>query len=176
MKAFLAALAIATTLSACGDERTTADKPAPVAISEEALGHYCQMNLISHPGPKAQIHLAGNEAPIWFSQVRDGIAYIKAGERTSDILVVYVNDMGAAKTWAAPGADTWIVADAATFVVGSNAVGGMGAPEIVPFGRLEDATVFANAHGGYVSRLAEIPVNAVLGPVDAAAGLMDDPS
>ncbi|WP_409998019.1 nitrous oxide reductase accessory protein NosL, partial [Escherichia coli] len=25
-------------------------------MTEEALGHYCQMNLTEHPGPKAQVH------------------------------------------------------------------------------------------------------------------------
>jgi nitrous oxide reductase accessory protein NosL len=28
-------------------------------MTEEAVGHFCQMELLEHPGPKAQAHLDG---------------------------------------------------------------------------------------------------------------------
>ena len=60
-------------LAACKEEQ--AALPLPVAMSGDALGFYCQMNLGEHDGPKAQVHLAGTPAPLFFSQVRHAIAY-----------------------------------------------------------------------------------------------------
>ncbi len=158
------ALLLCLLLAACDDDAR--DVPPPIAMSEEALGYYCQMNVLEHDGPKGQIHLAGFPMPIWFAQVRDGIAYVKSGERSADILAFYVNDMGAAGAWNDPGADNWIDANAAHFVVGSGAVGGMGAPELVPFASAADARAFADRRGGTVKRLDQIDPADVLGPVD----------
>ena len=84
-------------LAAC---RTEPDAPPPTAMTAESVGHYCQMNLLEHPGPKAQVFLEGSSAPLFFSQVRDAIAYMRAPEQVAPILAVYVNDMGrAGATW-----------------------------------------------------------------------------
>ncbi|MDP2731579.1 MAG: nitrous oxide reductase accessory protein NosL, partial [Hoeflea sp.] len=77
---FAALCVLALSLAACNDPRTEIAAPDPVALSEEAVGHYCNMTILEHTGPKAQIHLAGNPHPIWFSQVRDGIAFIRSPE------------------------------------------------------------------------------------------------
>ena len=42
-------------LSACKEE--VAQNTAPQDMTPETLGHYCQMNLLEHPGPKAQVFL-----------------------------------------------------------------------------------------------------------------------
>jgi len=152
-------------VASCRDD-TTASVPPPVSMTEDALGYYCQMIVLDHEGPKAQIHLEGQDAPIFFSQVRDGLAYLKGPERTAPITAFYVSDMSNAQSWENPGNDNWIAAKDAYFVVGSDAVGGMGAPELVPFGKLEDAKTFAAKRGGKVVRLNEIPADAVLGAVD----------
>ncbi len=151
-------------LTACNDEAR--DVPSPLAMSEDALGHYCQMHILEHTGPKGQVHLAGYPMPIWFSQVRDGLAYIKLGERIADVTAFYVNDMGKAANWDQPGADNWLPAESAYYVVGSDAVGGMGAPELVPFGRREDAASFVRKRGGTVKQFAEIVQSDVLAPVE----------
>lgn len=151
-------------LTACNDK--AGDVPQPLAMSEDALGHYCQMNILEHAGPKGQVHLAGYAMPIWFSQVRDGLAYIKLGERVADVTAFYVNDMGKAAGWDEPGAENWLDAESAYYVVGSDAVGGMGAPELVPFGTQADATSFARERGGAVKRFAEIVQSDVLAPVE----------
>ena len=150
-------------LAACNEE--AAELPPPIRLSAEALGHYCQMDVAEHAGPKAQIHLAGLPMPIWFAQVRDGIAYLRSGERSHDVLAFYVNDMGVAASWERPGEGNWIDATEAYFVVGSDAVGGMGAPELVPFAREQDARAFA-ARGGRIKRLQEIEAAEVLAPVE----------
>ncbi len=161
MKWPLLALAL---LAACDDETSRA-LPSPLTLNDDAAGYYCQMVILEHEGPKAQLFLAGAPAPLWFSQVRDGLAYLKSPEQEGEILVLYVNDMGKAKSYAEPGADNWIKAQDAFYVVGSDAIGGMGAPELVPFGTAEHAEEFAAARGGAVMKLEDIPVETVLSPV-----------
>lgn len=153
-------------LPACREE--TAALPAPVALTADAVGHYCQMDLLEHPGPKAQAHLDGLPHPLFFSQVRDVVAYQRMPEQSHVVTIAYVSDMGASgATWDDPGATNWIPAAAAHYVVGSAMAGGMGAPELVPFGRAEDAAAFAAQHGGQVLRLDQIPDSAVLAPVES---------
>ncbi|PKP72230.1 MAG: copper resistance protein CopZ [Alphaproteobacteria bacterium HGW-Alphaproteobacteria-5] len=171
MKPAVLALAILITLSACREE--VADLPPPVTMSAAAVGHYCQMNILEHPGPKAQVHLAGLAQPLFFSQVRDAIAYQRLPEQSGLIRAIYVNDMGVAPNWEDTGADNWIDATKAFFVVGSARMGGMGAPELVPFAESGAAAGFAAQNGGEVLRLAAIPDEDVLTPVELTPGTSD---
>jgi len=167
---FVAAL---TLLSACKEE--VAQNTAPQDMTPETLGHYCQMNLLEHPGPKAQVFLEGNAAPLFFSQVRDAIAYVRGPEQVAPIIAVYVNDMGRpGAAWDRPGDGNWIVADKAFYVLGSARSGGMGAPEAVPFSTRERAEDFVRAEGGRVLTLADITNDMVLAPVDAGADQGND--
>lgn len=168
-------VAVLALLSACKAE--VAQNTTPQDMTPETLGHYCQMNLLEHPGPKAQVFLEGNPAPLFFSQVRDAIAYMRGPEQVAPIVAVYVNDMGkAGATWDRPGDGNWIAADGAFYVVGSARKGGMGAPEAVPFSSREHAEAFIVAEGGRVLTLAEITDDMVLAPVDTDAnqGAEDD--
>jgi copper chaperone NosL len=153
-------------LSGCNEQSAKQVVPAPIAMTEEALGHYCSMNILEHTGPKAQIHLKGLLFPIWFSQVRDAIAFTRLPEETHEPVVIYVNDMGKSERWDFPGDDTWIDIQKAFFVINSARTGGMGAPETVPFGTEVAAKSFSVKHGGEVVNLADIPDAYVLGPVD----------
>ena len=159
-----AAVALTISLAACSEQQASTEIPLPVALSEEAVGHYCNMTILEHTGPKAQIHLANNPHPLWFSQVRDGIAFTRSPEETYEAVVVYVNDMGKASDWDFPGFETWIDAREAWFVIGSRKTGGMGTPEVIPFGTEQTASGFVKDNGGQVVRLAEIPDAYVLGP------------
>lgn len=162
-------------LAACREE--VAQDTTPVEMTAETLGHFCQMNLLDHPGPKAQVHLEGMPGtPLFFSQVRDAIAYARLPEQSHPILAIQVNDMGApGATWADPGQGNWIDAEDAFFVLGSAREGGMGAPEAVPFGTEDAARVFAANEGGTVMRLPEIPDRLVLAPAEpGSAGTADD--
>lgn len=150
-------------LAACKEDR--ADAPPPVELTAEAVGHFCQMDLIEHPGPKAQVHLEGLPVPLFFSQVRDALAYARMPEQSHIIAAIYVNDLGAAPGWDDMGAGNWILADAAHYVIGSDRAGGMGAPEAVPFADAAAAQAFAARHGGTVMGLADIPDAALLAPV-----------
>ncbi|MCR6502032.1 nitrous oxide reductase accessory protein NosL [Shinella sp. CPCC 101442] len=160
-------------LAACKEE--VVQDMAPQDMTPETLGHYCQMNLLEHPGPKAQVFLEGNAAPLFFSQVRDAIAYMRGPEQVAPIRAVYVNDMGkTGATWDRPGDGNWIVADKAFYVLGSARAGGMGAPEAVPFSTRERAEDFALVEGGRVLTLADITDDMVLAPVDAGGDQGDD--
>jgi copper chaperone NosL len=153
-------------LAACKEE--VAQDVSAVRLNPQAVGHYCQMELLEHEGPKGQAHLAGLPgAPLFFSQVRDAVAYMRMPEQSHAILAVWVNDMGAAgASWANPGANNWIRAEDAFFVIGADVKGGMGAPELVPFSDPALAKAFAAENGGTVATLDQIPNEAVLAPVD----------
>lgn len=160
-------------LSACREDKPPL--PAPVALSAEAVGHYCQMNLLEHDGPKAQVHLLGFAGrPLFFSQVRDAVAYARLPEQSATVLGIYVNDMGAAgATWQQPGTTNWINAETALFVVGSRQAGGMGADELIPFGDQAAAQAFIAANGGQVFGFGDVPDTAVFGedqPVENSDG------
>lgn len=165
---------VAVLLAGCQEEEARA--PDPVVMTAEALSHFCLMRVDQHPGPKAQIHLAGLPDPIFFAQVRDALAYVKGPERDADILAFYVSDMAAAQSWALPGIDNWTKADTAYFVVGADVTGGMGAPEIVPFANADAARDFATRKGGQVMTLQDIPAEAVLAPVEVTLDIEEAPS
>jgi copper chaperone NosL len=169
MKFTILATVTVLALSACREEATDG-LPQPVAMTSETLGFYCQMNLTEHPGPKAQVHLTGMENPIYFAQVRDAIAYQRMPEQSSQISIIYVSDMGVAPNWQEPGIDNWIPASTALYVAGSDAVGGMGAPEFVPFSSRAAAGEFASEHGGRIVSLSEIGDTEVLSPVETGTG------
>ena len=118
----------------CDDEdKAAAKKPPPVALTQDAMGHFCGMALVEHPGPKGQILLRGDRRPVWFSSARDTVAFTYLDEESKAISAIYVSDMGKAPDWEHPGPDDWVEARRAWFVLGSNRRGGMGAEEAVPF-------------------------------------------
>lgn len=167
---FLIAL-MALSLSACREDE--AALPLPVELTAEAVGYYCQMDLLTHDGPKGQVHLSGMPAPLFFSQVKDTIAYLHMPEQSHAVEVAYVQDMSDAQSWAQPG--TWIAVDAAVYVAGSDRMGGMGAPEFVPFSNEAAATAFIAEHGGAMLRYDEITAQDVL-TVAAPVSGSDDQS
>ncbi|WP_022702906.1 nitrous oxide reductase accessory protein NosL [Pseudorhodobacter ferrugineus] len=173
---YIAFILVLLTLTACKED--VAQDVSAVSLDPQAVGHFCQMELLEHEGPKGQAHLAGLPgAPLFFSQVRDAVAYIRMPEQSHSILVVWVNDMGAdGASWEAPGIDNWIRADTALYVVGAAVKGGMGAPEIVPFSDPARAAAFAKANGGAVMSLDQIPDEAVLAPVALNGIAQDDDS
>jgi copper chaperone NosL len=154
----LAALALA----GCNDKKT-AEAPPPHELTASAIGNYCGMNVLEHPGPKGQIILASRIEPVWFSSARDAFSFTMLPEEPKDIRAIYVSDMARAPSWEQPGANNWVDARQALFVVGSRVKGGMGADEAVPFSNREAADKFAEENGGRVMRFAEVPRDYVLG-------------
>lgn len=158
MRALLLTCA-ALALAACKEDEA-ANLPSPVELSAQAVGFYCQMDLLEHAGPKGQIHLAGMPAPIFFSQVRDTVAYLHMPEQSHAVLATYVQDMAGAASWDLPAG--WIAVTEAYYVIGSDRMGGMDAPEFVPFSDIAAAEAFVAEHGGEIRRYDEITTAEVL--------------
>lgn len=156
----LCAALLALSLAACKKE---AEKPAAQAVSDASIDRYCGMMLTEHEGPRGQIFVKGEAAPVWFSSARDTVAFTLLPEEPKDIVAIYVSDMGKAPSWADPGADNWIDAKTASFVIESDAQGGMGGAEAVPFADKAKAEAFAQAHGGKVVAFDAIPADYILG-------------
>lgn len=164
LKAALLAASLLLPLSACKEERAETAPPAPVAITADATGHYCGMNLADHPGPKGQVLVKGRERPIWLSSVRDTFAFTMLPEETKDVRAIYVTDVGKAADPQNPDLSVWIEARKAWYVLGSRQRGGMGEAEPFPFADEAAARAFADANGGTVKRFAEVKEDEILTP------------
>ena len=154
---------VAILLSGCNQDSASSVAPPPVALNSDAMGVFCGMNLMEHPGPKGQIITASRIDPFWFTSVRDAVAFTLMPDQPRDIRAIYVSDMARATSWEDPGATNWIDARKAFFVIESRRQGGMGAAEAVPFGNRDAADAFAADNGGQVVTFAEIPGAYVLG-------------
>ena len=142
-------------LAAC-EKNQTVEVPPAQQLTRDANGYYCLMTVVNHSGPKGQIILTDKPQSLWFTSVRDTIAFTLSPEEPKNIAAIYVSDMTDAN-WDNPGADNWIDARKAWYVLGSDRSGGMGAPEAVPFSTKENAELFANAQGGNVYAFSSIP-------------------
>ena len=99
------AMIAALVLNACGGPDQEATVPAPGELTREAIGYYCNMIVVDHLGPKGQVFIGGRDEPIWFTSVRDTIAFTMLPEEPKNIAAIYVNDMGRA-SWGRPEPDT----------------------------------------------------------------------
>jgi copper chaperone NosL len=159
----LAAVAATIFLTGCNQDAANSAVPPPVALNSDAMGVFCGMNLLEHPGPKGQIITRGRIDPFWFTSVRDTVAFTLMPDQPRDIRAIYVSDMSLAPSWEDPGATNWVDARKAFFVIESRKRGGMGTAEAVPFGNRGAADTFAATNGGKVVTLAQIPSAYVLG-------------
>lgn len=147
----LAALASAL-LAACGEPAGT-DAAAPREI---AAGTSCSLDgmlLADYPGPKAQIHYAGQAEPDFFCDTVEMFNIHLKPEQVRPVRALFVQDMGRAD-WEQPRGH-WIDARRAYYVHGSKRRGSMG-PTIASFAQEADAAKFAAEHGGKVYRFADI--------------------
>lgn len=132
--------------------------PKPQKLAPEDVGHYCNMIVEKHRGPKAQIFEKGQDKPLWFTSVRDGLIYWTTPGEAQNPVAFYVHDMGQAKEWNYPAHQgIWIPAQDAFFVINSQMVGGMGTAEAVPFGKKHQAENFIKKHGGNVVYFDNVP-------------------
>lgn len=166
------ALASLILLAGC-NERQPAALPPPHRMTAEAIGHYCGMNLLEHPGPKGQILVASLIEPVWFSSARDTLAFTMLPDEPKDIEAIYVSDMAKAPSWDKPGLDNWVEARKALFVIGSRIKGGMGSDEVVPFSDRAAADRFAAENGGRVVAFNQVPRDYVLGS-NSTGAVSDD--
>ncbi|WP_448203869.1 nitrous oxide reductase accessory protein NosL [Azospirillum sp. sgz302134] len=168
LKAALLAACLLLPLGACKQERAETAPPAPVAITADAIGHYCGMNLADHPGPKGQVLVKGQERPVWLSSVRDTFAFTMLPEEPKELRAIYVTDMGKTADPQRPDLSAWVEARKAWYVLNSRQRGGMGDAEPFPFSTEADARAFAASNGGTVKRFAEVKEDEILTPQTAS--------
>ncbi|WP_028136476.1 nitrous oxide reductase accessory protein NosL [Bradyrhizobium japonicum] len=172
-RTLLLALLVPLALAGC-NEKQAAQVPPPHRMTAEDIGHYCGMNVLEHPGPKGHIFVASLIQPVWFSSVRDTIAFTMLPDEPKDIQAIYVSDMGKAADWDKPGADNWIEARKALFVIESRVKSGMGGDEAVPFSERAAAEKFAGENGGRIVGFDEVPRDYVLASAHATGGAVAD--
>lgn len=156
----LSMLLLLLVLSGC-EENATIEVPAANTLTRDASGYYCLMTVLNHKGPKGQIILSDNKV-LWFTSVRDTIAFTQSPEEPKNIAAVYVNDMTNAN-WDNPGEDNWVEAKDSWFVLNSKRSGGMGAAEAVPFSTKKKAELFVTKEGGGIYSFSEIPKEYLFG-------------
>lgn len=160
-RTILLALLLPLAFAGC-NEKQAAKVPPPHRMTAEDIGHYCGMNVLEHPGPKGHIFAASLIEPVWFSSVRDTIAFTMLPDEPKDIQAIYVSDMGKAPDWDKPGADNWIEARKALFVIESRLKSGMGGDEAVPFSDRAAAEKFVGEKGGRIVEFGQVSRDYVL--------------
>jgi copper chaperone NosL len=154
-------------LSGCSEQAAQQRSLAPVEIDRSTSCELDGMLLADYPGPKAQIHFAGQDKPSFFCDTVELFSTLLAGEQVRAVQAVYVQDMGQAD-WNAPQGH-WIDGKSAIYVVGGKRHGSMG-PTIGSFAQEADAKKFAAEYGGKVLRFAEITP----AMVDLSGGALHD--
>ncbi len=138
-------------LAAC--EQQAAQSLSPVEITRATICSLDGMILADYPGPKAQIHYAGQAEPDFFCDLMEMFNVMLKPEQTRKVLAAYVQDMGQTD-WNNPQ-DHWIDAKSAFYVLGSKKMGSMG-PTLGSFSREEDAKKFAATYGGKVLKFGDV--------------------
>ena len=165
MKKIMLTLFAAAALAACSPSDSgsnTAAKPQPHAISDNAKGYFCTMNLPEHTGPKAQIFLESKpDEPLWFSTVTQIFGFVQQPGEPKDITAMYVTDMGGLPDadWEKPltANAKWIDAKTAHYVIESKYIGGMGTQDAIPFSDPAQAQAFVQKNGGRVVSFDQMP-------------------
>jgi len=149
-------------LSGCSPSMEAGAPPAARPITEDAVGYFCSMDLMEHEGPKGQIFIRGQADPLWFSTIRQTLAYTLLPDSPKGLDAIYVTDMGVATDLRQPGPETWIDARRAYYVAESRQIGGMGGEDPLPFGTREQAETFVDTHGGHIFAYEDIPEDYIL--------------
>ena len=87
MAAFTA-LATSSLLAGCGDKAAEQQSLAPVEIDRSTSCELDGMLLADYPGPKAQIHYAGQEKPSFFCDTIELFNTLLAGEQVRAVRAV----------------------------------------------------------------------------------------
>jgi copper chaperone NosL len=153
-----ALLAAALLMVACSQQ--TAQSNTPLDITLQTACSLDGMTLADYPGPKAQIHYAGQASPEFFCDLMEMFNIYLKPEQARKVVAIYVQDMGKTQ-WEEPKGQ-WIDAKSAFYVIGSKKMGSMG-PTFGSFAKEVDAKKFASTNGGKVFAFGQItPDMAVL--------------
>ena len=139
-------------LAACG--KTMDSSVAPTELGKDTYCALDGMLLGDYPGPKAQIHYAGQPEPEFFCDTMEMFSIYLKPEQARKVAAIYVQDLDKT-TWEEPKG-AWIDAKTAFYVVGSKKRAAMG-PTLPSFGTREGAQKFATVEGGKVLAFSEVP-------------------
>ncbi|SCU98170.1 putative lipoprotein [Cupriavidus necator] len=145
------ALGAQAALTACA--RKTAQAVVPVDFDAASTCDLDGMLLAHYPGPKGQIHFAGDSRPTWYCDTVEMFSTLLKPEQVRTVQGVFVQDMELAD-WGQPRGH-WFDARTGTYVLGSRRRGPMG-PTIVSFHQEAAARKFAASFGGEVMRFAAV--------------------
>lgn len=151
-RTLLAATLAVGLFSACS-ESGKSGAVVPHEIGHETSCSLDGMLLADYPGPKAQIHFAGQDEPEFFCDTVEMFNIYLNPEQVRVVRGLFVQDMGQTD-WDDPEGH-WIDARQAFYVHGSSRRGSMG-PTIASFANRADADKFAAQYGGKVHAFAEI--------------------
>lgn len=154
--------AVFVALAGCSSQDDPANKPEPWPITADAVGHYCSMDLIEHDGPKGQVFIRGRADPLWFSTIRQVLAYTIMPDSPRGLDAIYVTDMAIVKNMRQPEPESWMDAREAYYVTESKLPGGMGGEDPLPFSDREKAEAFISEYGGKILMFDEIPEEYIL--------------
>lgn len=158
-------LALVLSLSACrnGGPASAAAPPPVAEIPDDARGHYCGMYMFEHPGPKGQVLIRDEDKPIWFSTIREVFAFSIMPDEPKAILAIYVQDVAHLRPDGSFPPDAWIDARQASYLAGSDHLGNMGVPDVLPFGDEAAAQAFQQEHGGRLVAFDDMPEDLIFG-------------
>ncbi len=157
-RTLIASALAAALLAACGQQSA----PAPLTAIEIDHDTACVLDgmlLADYPGPKGQIHYAGQAEPDFFCDTVELFHIYLNPEQVRVVRGIFVQDMGRAD-WDAPRGH-WIDAQGAWYVYGSSRRGSMG-PTIASFADKDAAGRFAGEHGGEVLAFDQIKADMVV--------------
>ncbi|SEL38119.1 nitrous oxide reductase accessory protein NosL [Haloferax larsenii] len=158
-------LGVVTALAGCLGGGESEPKPEPIDLSGGKEDDQGGMVIGVHAGPNGQIFYADNapedhDNPAWFHTLSMGLFpyYFEHKRQGWTATAIYVTDYSTVdyelrteegRTFISThiGADTFGDAEKMTYVVDSDVHGGMG-PDLIPFSNGDDASSFAEEHGG----------------------------
>lgn len=158
----LSMTALFAVLAGCSSQNDPASTPDPLPITADAVGHYCAMDLIEHDGPKGQIFVRGRTDPLWFSTIRQTLAYTIMPDSPRGLDAIYVTDMAIVQNMRQPEPESWMDARQAYYVTESKLPGGMGGEDPLPFSDRGKAEAFIDEFGGKILTFDEIPEDYIL--------------
>lgn len=159
---YFSIVALSVFLAGCSGNAEESVPPAPQEITQDSVGHFCGMDLIEHNGPKGQVFVKGSELPLWFSTIRQVMAYTILPDSPKGLSAIYVTDMSKVQNLSQPEPGTWMKAVDAYYVTESRQEGGMGGEDPLPFSDEAQALAFILEHGGRIQRFGEMSEDYIL--------------
>lgn len=159
---YFSIVVISLFLSGCSGNTDEVVPPTPQEITQDSVGHFCGMDLIEHDGPKGQIFVKGNDKPLWFSTIRQVMAYSILPDSPKGLSAIYVTDMSKVENLHQPETGSWMKAVDAYYVTESSFQGGMGGEDPLPFSNEAQALAFIQEHGGRIQRFGEMSEDYIL--------------